>query len=410
MGLSLDKTTIDQLNPYLDSHQNKCILEEPPKQQTSGPILFFVLDLKELKYGWLASISITLPLTSRPLSPRVLVKCSPEWVNKHIYKDITARTKRNSRLGKVSDSVLFRQARDVPPYLGEDPDESMEDPPEQEQLADWKLSSPAVAGKIELPKDEVVAAPKEDIVAKKLSAVAKPEVPAPPQAAAPAQPEPAAKPQAAAGQPNDALKQEVSPKAEVAPKPVEPIFKVTPESKAEEPAAKKEEPKIAKQEPAKDEAIEAPKVAAAPPAPAAPVVPVVPVAPVETKVVGKKDEDDDSDGIPEQAVNNFLPHESDAEDDLYAVSSFKQSQEDLCKDSTMPLLRETDANGVNYYSFNFSMLVATLRDEGLYNLYFHACPNYHSHSKIISFNVSKTGHIFGRKMELKQMLLTYIFL
>jgi len=50
LGLSLDKTTIDQLNPYLDSHQNKCILEESPKTQISGPILFFVLDLKELKY------------------------------------------------------------------------------------------------------------------------------------------------------------------------------------------------------------------------------------------------------------------------------------------------------------------------------------------------------------------------
>lgn len=49
-GLSLDKTTIDQLNPYLDSHQNKCILEEPPSKQKSGPILFFLLDLKELKY------------------------------------------------------------------------------------------------------------------------------------------------------------------------------------------------------------------------------------------------------------------------------------------------------------------------------------------------------------------------
>lgn len=48
-GLSLYKTTIDQLNPYLDSHQNKCILEEPPSKQKSGPILFFLLDLKELK-------------------------------------------------------------------------------------------------------------------------------------------------------------------------------------------------------------------------------------------------------------------------------------------------------------------------------------------------------------------------
>jgi len=55
LGLSLDKTTIDQLNPYLDSHQNKCILEESPKTQISGPILFFVLDLKELKYVTLST-------------------------------------------------------------------------------------------------------------------------------------------------------------------------------------------------------------------------------------------------------------------------------------------------------------------------------------------------------------------
>ncbi|XP_017018240.1 protein GPR107 [Drosophila kikkawai] len=364
LGLSLDKTTIDQLNPYLDSHQTKCILEEPPKLQTSGPILFFVLDLKELK---------------------VLVKCSPEWTNMHIYKDITARTKRNSRLEKVSDSVLFRQAREAPPpppYLGEDPDDSMEDPPEQEPPADLKLSSPAVAGKIELPKEEVVAQ-KED------SAVKKPpsEVPGPPQAAA-------------AGQETDVVKQDAGVKAEVAPKPAEPVVKVTPESKPAEPLAKKEDSKIAK--PTKEEAIEATKVAAPPPAGA-------PVSVSAAAAAAKKDEEEDSDAAPDQAVNNFLPHESDAEDDLYAVSSFKQSQEDLCKDSTMPLVKETDANGVNYYSFNFSMLVATLRDEGLYNLYFHACPNYHSHSKVMSFNVDIEENNNGNYLSAGEMPLPALY-
>ncbi|KAH8366948.1 hypothetical protein KR200_006200 [Drosophila serrata] len=363
LGLSLDKTTIDQLNPYLDSHQTKCILEEPPKLQTSGPILFFVLDLKELK---------------------VNVKCSPEWANMHIYKDITARTKRNSRLGKVSDSVLFRQARDVPPYLGDEPDDSMEDPPEQEPPAELKLSSPAVAGKIELPKDEIVAQ-KEDSAAKKLP-VSKPVVPV--------------QPQAVASQESDTVQQDVGLKvAEVAPKPVEPI-KVTPETKPEKPLTKKEDSVVAKPGSAKEEVINAPKVAAPP---------VAVAAPVSVPVAAKKDEVDDSDAAPDQGVNNFLPHESDAEDDLYAVGSFKQSQEDLCKDSTMPLIRETDANGVNYYSFNFSMLVATLRDEGLYNLYFHACPNYHSHSKVMSFNVDIEENNNGNYLSAGEMPLPALY-
>lgn len=46
-GLSLDRTLSDAMNPYLDSHQDKCILEEPVGQQTSGPIVFFLMDLKD---------------------------------------------------------------------------------------------------------------------------------------------------------------------------------------------------------------------------------------------------------------------------------------------------------------------------------------------------------------------------
>ncbi|XP_037937664.1 protein GPR107 [Teleopsis dalmanni] len=94
-GLSLDKTTIDQMNPYLDSHQNKCILEEQSNMQTNGPILFFLLDLKNL---------------------HVKVQCSPEWQNMHIYKDRSTymmfRGKRQS-LAKVSDSSLFSKKRNT---------------------------------------------------------------------------------------------------------------------------------------------------------------------------------------------------------------------------------------------------------------------------------------------------------
>ncbi|XP_017006127.2 protein GPR107 [Drosophila takahashii] len=325
LGLSLDKTTIDQLNPYLDSHQNKCILEESPKSQISGPILFFVLDLKELK---------------------VRIKCSPEWANMHIYNQIPSRTKRNSRMAKISDSVLFRTTRDVQqPYSAEGPDDSMEDPLDPEPPSEIKSSSPAaVAGKIELPKEE---APQ----AANLNASAKPEVPA-------------------------ADKNEGEPE--------------------EVPVKKEEVPvKPAEEAPAKPAAVEAPKVAAPPPPPAAPVQDDTP--PVENK-------NEDTDSNP----GNPFPHDDDSSsDDLYAAGSFKQSQEDLCKDSTMPLVRET-INNVNYYSFNFSMLVATPRDEGLYNLYFHACPNYHS-SKIMSFNVDIEENNNGNYLSAGEMPLPALY-
>lgn len=37
------------MNPYLDSHQDRCILEELAKDQRGGPIVYFVMDLKNLK-------------------------------------------------------------------------------------------------------------------------------------------------------------------------------------------------------------------------------------------------------------------------------------------------------------------------------------------------------------------------
>lgn len=71
---------------------------------------------------------------------------------------------------------------------------------------------------------------------------------------------------------------------------------------------------------------------------------------------------------------------------FYEFNSFRQSQEELCKNFTLPLIKQT-VDGTNYYSFTFSMFVATQHDEGLYNLYFHACPNY-VNPKMLSFNVS----------------------
>ncbi|XP_016948739.1 protein GPR107 [Drosophila biarmipes] len=357
LGLSLDKTTIDQLNPYLDSHQNKCILEESSKTQNSGPILFFVLDLKELK---------------------VRVKCSPEWVNMHIYNQIPSRTKRNSRMAKISDSVLFRTTRDIQPYSAEGPDDFMEEPLEQEPT-ELKSSSPAaVAGKIELPKEEVAAkvdAPVQKVEAPKEEAAPKPDV---------------------AANLNASAKQELPAQPDTAPKVEEAIVKEKNEVEPLDVVVKKEEAPIKQEEaPAKPAAAEAPKVAVPPPPPAAPAQ--------DDTQVDKQNDESDSDAAPA----NPFPHDVDSADDLYGPGSFKQSQEDLCKDSTMPLVKET-INNVNYYAFNFSMLVATPRDEGLYNLYFHACPNYHS-SKIMSFNVDIEENNNGNYLSAGEMPLPALY-
>ncbi|EDW82418.1 uncharacterized protein Dwil_GK25796 [Drosophila willistoni] len=283
-GLSLDKTTIDQLNPYLDSHQNKCILEESPKKQNSGPILFFVLDLKELK---------------------VRVQCSPEWANWRVYKDITYRHKRQSHVTQVSDSALFKQRRrrDLPDAsldAGPDDIDSFEDPQPQEDL---KSSSPAVTGKIENPAPVKVSPP---------SVVALP---------------------ASADQPVQTEKEKVEAAAAAA----------TPVVSSNENKAAPESP------------------------------------------------------FPVENVDNSLAD----------INSFRQSQDDLCKNFTLPLIKHT-VEGVNYYNFTFSMFVATQRDEGLYNLYFHACPNYYR-PKIVSFNVDIEENNNGNYLSAGEMPLPALY-
>lgn len=233
----------------------------------------------------------------------------------------------------------------------------------EQEPTDLKSSSPAaVAGKIELPKDE--GAPKVDAPAQNVDAVKEESVP---------------KPEVAANQ-NISDKQELPPPPNAAPKVEEAVKS---EQKQEEaPAEKDETPSKKEETPAKQVSVEEPKVAAPPLAVNSPAA-----APsLDDTEVDKKNEATDTDAAP----GNPFPHEGDSEEDSYGPDSFKQSQENLCKDSTMPLVRET-INNVHYYSFNFSMMVATPSDEGLYNLYFHACPNYHT-SKIMSFNVSTSNY------------------
>ncbi|XP_002133911.2 protein GPR107 [Drosophila pseudoobscura] len=380
-GLSLDKTTIDQLNPYLDSHQNKCILEEPPNMQTRGPILFFVLDLKELK---------------------VRVKCSPEWGNMHIYKDITSRHKRNS-LAKVSDSALFRQRRDVPPqYSAEGADDldehSVEDPTDTEELRQPHVLKPsppiAVVGKIEMPVD---AKPSPKVSADpKMQSGAAPET----EKAAPAKiPEqlildkdrfnsllnPVYKPQKKADIKQEAAAEPKASAAVAAPKEAE----VAP---------------VPKQQP-----VEAPKVASVPPAAAVAAGSAADTESDKTKVENGAEEVAPAPVNPWPSELDPFPGESLPEmgesNNLY--KSYKQSHNALCKDSTLPLDRQV-IQGVTYYNFTFSMLVASLLDEGLYNLYFHACPNYYA-PKIVSFNVDIEENNNGNYLSAGEMPLPALY-
>lgn len=45
-GLTLDKTRSDAMNPFIDDHQDKCILEELASTQYDGPIAYLTMDLK----------------------------------------------------------------------------------------------------------------------------------------------------------------------------------------------------------------------------------------------------------------------------------------------------------------------------------------------------------------------------
>lgn len=88
-GLSLDKTMTDAMNPYLDTHQDRCILEETAASQTHGPIMFFEMV---------------------PAENVTKISCSKDWKSLHIYRSRSELpiTSMMGGLEKISDSSLFR--------------------------------------------------------------------------------------------------------------------------------------------------------------------------------------------------------------------------------------------------------------------------------------------------------------
>lgn len=47
-GFSLDRTMNDAMNPYLDIHQERCLLQSPSMQTTNTGAVFFIMDFKNM--------------------------------------------------------------------------------------------------------------------------------------------------------------------------------------------------------------------------------------------------------------------------------------------------------------------------------------------------------------------------
>ncbi|XP_073832072.1 protein GPR107 isoform X1 [Musca autumnalis] len=304
IGLSLDKTTIDQMNPYLDSHQNKCLLEESSGLERNGPILFFLFDLKKLQ---------------------VHVKCSPEWRNQHIYRDSSMfpmyRNKRQST--KLHEDNLFlgprRRRRDLAPHDGEANADTNNDAAAAEDAAaaldgfdddDDSYEPPSIPSKPQIPEkknddDNVIS---EDRLEE----------------------------------------QKVLPEA----------AKNKDDNENVQSAPKSEE-KLIKEKPVKN-------------------VPIV-------------------------------SSNAAAQDNVVASGENIMQQNAFCNNMVLPLTK-TVVDGVNYYNMSFSMFVATLHEEGLYNLYFHNCENYHGFEKQVSFVVDIEENNNGNYLSAGEMPLPALYL
>lgn len=70
---------------------------------------------------------------------------------------------------------------------------------------------------------------------------------------------------------------------------------------------------------------------------------------------------------------------------IRAARSAEEEHPSLCSHLQLPMTVDADKKG--YYNASFTMYVATEAEEGLYNLYFHSCPNYHDTEVSISLTM-----------------------
>ncbi|XP_078042582.1 protein GPR107 isoform X1 [Augochlora pura] len=100
-GFSLDRTLSDAMNPYLDSHQERCVLQDAANAKTdleqrddSSAVIYFTMDLK---------------------TPLLIVNCNQNVHTVEIHQDrnmvVALRKKRDSLSTGLSDTVLFARRK-----------------------------------------------------------------------------------------------------------------------------------------------------------------------------------------------------------------------------------------------------------------------------------------------------------
>ncbi|KAI4470877.1 lung seven transmembrane receptor [Holotrichia oblita] len=92
-GFSLDRTQNDAMNPYLDSHQEKCLLKENVPKEHDAAVIYFILNF---------------------YNNTMMVNCSPGWRQPlHIYKDSNDIPNSFFKTRSYEENKLIRVIRDA---------------------------------------------------------------------------------------------------------------------------------------------------------------------------------------------------------------------------------------------------------------------------------------------------------
>lgn len=94
-GFSLDRTQNDAMNPYLDSHQEKCLLKENVPKQNDAAVIYFILNFH---------------------NNTMMINCSPGWEQPlHIYRDSDDIPTTFFKTRPYEDNKLIKVIRDNGP-------------------------------------------------------------------------------------------------------------------------------------------------------------------------------------------------------------------------------------------------------------------------------------------------------
>ncbi|XP_017775171.1 PREDICTED: protein GPR107 [Nicrophorus vespilloides] len=107
--------------------------------------------------------------------------------------------------------------------------------------------------------------------------------------------------------------------------------------------------------------------------------------------------------------NNILDEENFKR--LKRQTTVQQNTQDQCTKLKLPITKRV-VDGITYYNTSFVIAVASVSEEGLYNLYFHSCPNYDSNShKVYDFTMhireqNEGGYLSAGEMPLPALYCT----